>query len=293
MHLDFGFHFVQVLWALSFAALLVLEVILLGKDRARRFPLFAISIALVTLRLLTSRLLYGRLDPLKMNFIFLGLAVAISTANLAVLVELARRSFTGASRKAWLICSAAFLVISGAVVAVWGLWPSWQTLAGHGTLSVLRFMQLYAQRADMLACMLAILLCLLVVFTGRRFGAGWRSHGLRLILGVAVYAAAQLAARGVWQYIATHVVPHSREEYENIVGLQEKIYNGSSVVYIVVLLWWIFALWQQDPNHPDPVVASAAPLDAALPAVEAPVVEAQPVLEAEVPPATEEDAEKL
>lgn len=289
MHLDFGFHFVQILWALSFASLLVLEVVLLGKDRARRFPLFSINVALVTLRLLISRLLFGRLDPLKMNFLFLGLAVVIGIVNLALLVELARQAFKGASRKAWLRGTAALLLISGTAVAVWGPWPSWQTLTSQSSMALLRFLQLFAQRSDMLACMIAILLLALMAFAGKRFGTGWRSHALRLTLGLAVYGASQLSARGIWQYIATHVMPHSREEYEHLLDLQEKIYNGSSIVYILVLLWWIYALWQQDPNHPDPVTEVAAPTSKAQPVLEAQI---EPAAEAAEPAAEENPEEK-
>ena len=56
MHLNFGFTTVQILWTLTFAALLVLLVVLLGRDRTRRFPWFTASIALVAVRLLASRM---------------------------------------------------------------------------------------------------------------------------------------------------------------------------------------------------------------------------------------------
>ena len=40
MHFNFHFTTVQVLWTLTFASLLVLLVVLLGRDRMRRFPWF-------------------------------------------------------------------------------------------------------------------------------------------------------------------------------------------------------------------------------------------------------------
>jgi hypothetical protein len=57
MHFS-GFNTVQILWTLTFAALLVLLVVLLGRDRARRFPWFTASMVLTALRLLASRMLY-------------------------------------------------------------------------------------------------------------------------------------------------------------------------------------------------------------------------------------------
>ena len=61
MHLNFSFSAVQTLWTLTFAALLVLMVVLLGRDRVRHFPWFTTAIVLTALRLLASRLLFGRL----------------------------------------------------------------------------------------------------------------------------------------------------------------------------------------------------------------------------------------
>src|SRR4051812_30581366 len=99
MHLNFDFSAVQILWTLTFAAILVLLVVLLGRDRARIYPWFTTSIALIGLRLLASRLLYQRLAPIPMNAIFLNLALIAGVVSLLVIVELARRAFVGASRR--------------------------------------------------------------------------------------------------------------------------------------------------------------------------------------------------
>ena len=75
MHFNYDFTTVQVLWTLTFAALLVLLVVLLGRDRMRLFPWFTLSMALTAVRLLASRMLYGRMAPITMSEIFLTLAV--------------------------------------------------------------------------------------------------------------------------------------------------------------------------------------------------------------------------
>jgi hypothetical protein len=257
MHLNFGFNTVQTLWALTFAALLVLLVVLLGRDRARRFPVFTFSIVLVAFRLLASRLLFGRMSPMATNIAFLSLALLAGLVNVAVVVELARRSFTGAGRKAWLVGTLVLLVVAGAMVALWGPWPAWSTLTGGGLLTALRLTQLVAQRSDMLADGLAIELGILVAFTGRRFHAGWRSHAQMLTLGFATSAMAQLAIRGFWQVIAIHAIPHSQAEYERILGLQEKLYNANSVIYLVVLVWWIACIWNDEPGTAAALPAAA------------------------------------
>src|SRR5271169_4627917 len=74
MHFNFDFSTGQILWTLTFAALLVLLVVLLGRDRARRFKWFTASMVLMALRMLASRLLLGRMAPIVSSEIFLVLA---------------------------------------------------------------------------------------------------------------------------------------------------------------------------------------------------------------------------
>ncbi len=248
MHFNSGFNVVQILWALTFAALLVLLVVLLGRDRAKRFPWFTASMVLVALRLLASRLLFGRMAPMTMSAIFLTLAVVAATVSLIVVVELARRAFLGASRRAWFISTLVLLAAAGGVLAAWGPWPAWKTLTADSALATLRLMQLYAQKADVLADLLAIGLTLLVVLFGRRFKAGWRSHTQQILIGLSTGSIAQLAVRGIWQAIALHAAPRSQAEYEHVMGLQEKLYNANSLIYLAVIIWWITCLWIDEPG---------------------------------------------
>jgi hypothetical protein len=269
MHFNFGFNAVQILWALTFAALLVLLVVLLGRDRAKRYPIFSFGIALVVFRLLTSRLLFGRLSPMAGNVFFLSLALIAGLVSLAIVVELARRAFADASRKAWTVGVLALLAVGGIVVALWGPWPAWKTLMGAGVFSGLRLVQLVAQRCDMLADVLAIELGILAAFAGRRFHCGWRSHTQQLIVGFSAAALSELAVRGLWQAVALHAVPQSMAEYERLLGLQEKFYNANSAVYLVVLVWWIICLWRNEPGTALP--ESEAVTESTQTAIEPPV----------------------
>ena len=262
MHFNFGFTTVQVLWTLTFAALLVLLVVLLGRDRARRFPWFTLSMALTAVRLLASRMLYGRMAPLTMSRIFLSLAVVEALVCLLVAVEMARRAFAGAGRRAWLIGTPVVLAVGALVLYTWGPWPAWKALTADSTLAVLRLMQLVVQKTDLLFDVLTIELCLLVVMCGRRFKAGWRSHTQQIIIGLSTASIAQMAARGSWQAIALHAVPHSEADYEHIMSLQEKLYNANSVVFLIVVVWWIVCLWI---NEPGTVIPAAEETSAAAP----------------------------
>jgi hypothetical protein len=248
MHFNFDFTAVQVLWTMTFAAHLVLLVVLLGRDRIRRFPWFTTAIVLVTLRLLTSRLLFGRLPQLTTSAIFIVLADLSSIVGLLVVVELARRAFARAPRRAWLIGTLVLLALGGCVAALWGKWPAWKTLAVDTPMAVLGVMQLIAQKTGLLVDVLTVALGLLVVLFGRRYGAGWRSHAQQIVIGLSTASIGQIAVQAIWQLIAKTAAPHSMAEYQRVVGLREKLFNGNSVVYLLVLIWWIVCLWIDEPG---------------------------------------------
>lgn len=244
------FHFttVETLWTLTFAALLVLLVVLLGRDRVRRFPWFTVSIVLVALRMLASRLLFGKMAPIPSSEIFLTLADIAMVVSFLVAVEMARRTFARVSRNAWIAGTLVLLAIAGTVVALWGPWPAWKTVEASTTLGTLRLMQLVAQKGELLNDLLYIELGVLLIVVGRRFQSGWRSHAQQIIAGLAIASTAQLIVRGAWQKIANGPPPRSQAEYLHITGLQEKLFNGNSVVYLLVLVAWIILLWRDEPG---------------------------------------------
>ncbi len=246
MHLNFTT--VEILWTLTFAALLVLLVVLLGRDRVRRFPWFTTSIVLVALRMLASRLLFGKMAPITSSKIFLTLADLGMVVSFLVIVEMARRAFARASRNAWIVGTLVLLAIGGTVVALWGPWPAWKTIEAGSTLGKLRVMQLVAQKGELLNDLLYIELGLLLVFLGRRFQAGWRSHAQQIVAGLGIAAIGQLAVRVVWQKIANMPPPRSQEEYSRIMGLQDKLFNANSIVFLAVVVAWIICLWIDEPG---------------------------------------------
>lgn len=248
MHLNFNFSAVQILWTLTFASILVLLVVLLGRDRARTYPWFAASIVLIGFRLLASRMLFERLAPIPANILFLSLALLAGLIGLLVLVELARHAFKGASQRAWAISTLVLLALAGVVLGFWGAWPAWKAITFDTVLAKLHFMQFVTQKLDLLVDMLTIGLGVLIVATGRRFAAGFRSHTQQIVIGLSTVALAQTAVRAIWQQIATHTVPTSEADYQRILGLQEKLYNGSSAIFVLVLIWWIVCLWNNEPG---------------------------------------------
>jgi hypothetical protein len=257
MHFHFDFSAGQILWTLTFAGLLVLLVVLLGRDRARRFPWFTASIVLMALRMVSGRLLSDRLPPMLFNETFLTLSDLASIVAHGVVVEIARRAFKGASRAAWIVWTVILLCVGGVILAKWGPWPAWKTLTAGSQLSVLRVMQLFAQKTDLLADMLNIGLGLLVVLFGRRFQAGFRSHTQQIAIGLSTASIAQLSVRLIWQHIAMHATIHSQAEYTHIMDLQTKFYDTNNAVYLAVLIWWIAWLWVDEPGGAATAVPAA------------------------------------
>jgi hypothetical protein len=261
MHFHFDFSANQILWTLTFAGLLVLLVVLLGRDRVRRFPWFTASMIMMALRMVASRLLFGRMAPIVSSEVFLVLADIAAIIALLVVVEMARRAFAGARRVAWITATLVVLAVGGVVLVAWGPWPSVKTLFAVSTLARLRLMQLFAQKSDLLADLLLVQLGVLVVFFGRRFKAGWHSHTQKIVIGLSTGSSAQLAVRIILQAVATHTTIRSQAEYGRVMSLQEKFYNANAVVYLAVLVWWIIWLWFDEPG----VLESAGTLVEAAP----------------------------
>jgi len=130
----------------------------------------------------------------------------------------------------------------------WGPWPSWKAMAFDTTIAKLQLMQLFAVKTGLLVDVLSVALGLLVVALGQRFGAGWHSHVQRITIGLSTASLSQVGAQGIWEIIARHTIPHTREEYEHVVGLQGKLLNTNSAVYVIVLIWWIVCLWMDEPG---------------------------------------------
>ena len=72
-----------------------LLVVLLGRDRVRPFPWFTAAMVMMALRMVASRLLFGRLSPIVSSEVFLVMSDIASIIALLVVVEMARRSFAG------------------------------------------------------------------------------------------------------------------------------------------------------------------------------------------------------
>lgn len=254
MHFHFPFTVTAILWTLTFAAHLVLLVVLIGRDRMARFPWFTASIALIALRLLVLRLLMGQLSQIVFAWIIITMLLVTAFVSLLVVVELARRAFGTArrafetARRASWLAGALVLIAAGAVVLrYWGQWPAWKTLVGYPTLQLMEFV---AQKLGLLADVETVGVGLLIVALGYRCGAGWRSHTQRIAIGLSTVSMAQMAVEAIWQTVTRTAVVHGMTEYNRVIHLRDRIFNANNVVYIVALVWWIVVLWRDEAGTP-------------------------------------------
>ena len=120
MHFHFPFTTASILWTLTFAAHLVLLVVLIGRERMARFPWFSASIGLIALRLLVVRLLMGRLPQVTLAGIVVVMLDVTAFVTLMVVVEMARRAFGRARRASWLAGALSLMAVGAVVLMLLG-----------------------------------------------------------------------------------------------------------------------------------------------------------------------------
>jgi hypothetical protein len=269
MHFNFDFSAAQVLWTLTFAALLVLLVVLLGRDRAQRFPWFTGSIVLMGVLLLTTQLLLSKMSRFTGTEVFLVLSNLEVAVSLLVLVELARRSFRGMGKLGWIIGTLAIVAVGAAVLVFWGAWPAWKTLTASSELATIRLMDLAVDKGILFSTVVTVELGLLITLLGRRFGAGWHSHAQRIAIGLSTAALAQLALRGSLQAIGTQTHIHTQADYERVMDLRDKLIHGNNAAYLCVLVWFIACMWFDEPGAASGAEAETEPAEGEVTAAEA------------------------
>ena len=235
-------------------------VVLLGRDRVRRYPWFTVGIGLSALRLMAEELLAGRTTTLLYQEINLALGDLAVIVSLVVLVEVARRAFAGAKRSIWIVIAVGLLVVAFGLAWLSGPHLVLKELGWDTLLGKLHLMQFIALKGETLTAMLAVELGLLVMLFGRQFKAGWRSHTQQIVIGLSAVSVSLLTIQQTVGSIIRAAQAHhpTQEEAQRIFGLLGKLANANSVVYIAALLWWIVWLWLDEPGAQETQAAETA-----------------------------------
>jgi hypothetical protein len=138
--------------------------------------------------------------------------------------------------------------VGGVVLAYWSPWPTSKTFFAGTEISILRMMELFAQKVDFLSDLLFVQVGLLIALFGRHFKAGWHSHTQQVSIGLFMASLSQLAVRFTLQQIATPAAIHSQEDYKRVVGLINSLNSANTIIFIVVVIWWIVCLWFDEPG---------------------------------------------
>jgi hypothetical protein len=234
----------RIIWTLTFAAELVLLVVLVGRDRARRYPWFTAGIALFALRLMAEVLLQGRMAKLPYSVTILTLGDLAAIVGLLVLVEMARRAFAGVQRSICIVNAAGLLVLAGGLLYVIGPWPVWKNLALDSLLGKLLLMQLVAQKGELLAALLTVGLGVLVMLFGRHYKAGWRSHTQSIVIGLFAVAVSLMAL----EVVVIRTFHYTQAEAESVMQLRMSFAFAHELVFLAAMVWWIVWLWRDEPG---------------------------------------------
>jgi hypothetical protein len=264
----------QVLWALVLAAHFVLLIVLLGRDRASRFPWFTASIAVSTVHLLADHLLSGKLTTIAFYWQSYTIMAIEAILGLLVLVELARRVFSSGKGgrilkgKGWLGGIMVTLAIAIAAIWAWGPWPTWKVLNAQPAQLPLLLVVLFAMKSTLFVGLLTVEVALLMRIFGKRFGFGWKTHAQQIALGLSTYAIGVLVVQGITDSIKHNLHITSREQYDRLVHLFASLDNARLALWVLVLIWWIIWLWRDEPgSHPE-LATAGAPVLAGPPTLE-------------------------
>ncbi len=245
----------QILWALVLAAHLVLLVVLLGRDRTRRFSWFTALTMLSTVRLLADHLLEGKLSTYGFYWQSYALLIAASIFLFGVLIELSRLTFgrgctTGKplSPLAWQGWTFLLLAVAFTALILWGPWPDMKAMQANRQAYPLLITVVVALKSELFTSMLAILTGLMMMLFGGRFGSGFRSHAVQIVIGLSTVAVARLTVEGITDTIkVTHKITN-RADYQHILQLYTRLDNARLVIWLLAILWWIYALWRDEPG---------------------------------------------
>ncbi|HME58813.1 MAG TPA: hypothetical protein VKF63_10780 [Terracidiphilus sp.] len=234
----------RIIWTLTFAAQLVLLVVLVGRDRARRYPWFTAGIALLTLRMMAEVLLSGRMAKLPLQEFLFTLRDLAVIAGLLVLVEMARSAFAGIQRSVWIVNTVGLLLVAGGLLFFFEPWPVWKQLPWGTPVITLYLMQLAAQKGDVLVALLTVGLGVLVVIFGRHYKAGWRSHTQQIVIGLFAVAVTHLAL----ETVILRTLHYTQAQSESVMRLRLSFAFAHELMYLAALVWWISWLWRDEPG---------------------------------------------
>jgi len=273
MHLPFAVTAHQVLWTLTFAAYLVLLVVVVSRKLYCRLPFFTAMTVLLELRLLSENLLTGRLAMLDLQKVLLAFADLTALASIFVAFELWQKVFGKASCRFRKISLSVGILVSLGALAGWGPWLTPARIAPDAaplSVKILNSMVLFAaprgtllvfsgiDKGNLLAAILLLLAGLQILIQRRKTGTRFTAEAVLISVATTFTSLFWLGTQLCWQILVRTTHFHSREEYMRFLDLGGRIILANHIVNLLAILWWIGWLWF-DENEPaaTPIAAEA------------------------------------
>ncbi len=214
-------------WAAALLGEAALTVVLLRKDRWRKFPAFTALIALpivTSLLLLPFRWITGHGGY---TVIYRGYVLVDFLLQLAVAVELARSVLRPTGT--WVRDARKQFILSAAAGSLLALTLAY--LVAPPAASRLEGLQL---RADLFTSLLICELFIAVTLASNRLGLGWKNHVMAIGQGFTA-----------WSLVATAV--DTLHNYFGARHLYDSTESIKSFIYLGVLWYWCVQLWREEP----------------------------------------------
>ncbi len=244
------FNQTQILFTLLLAGQMILLIVLYGRDRTRLHPWFAASVMLTAFKELVDRLLFERVPQIPYEFIKDSLAFFTVLVSIGVLIEVGLQLFPGVAVKSRLLAGGAIGVLAGIVVYLWGPWAANGDIGFKSQIGVINLLLIIASHSQqVLVPSATVLLGLLGLFALRGKHGVWRTHTAKILAGLTTIALMFLVVRAAGQSIAIRANAHGMtpKEFAQIEDLMDHLRTLPFVTLIIVQIWWINALWKDEP----------------------------------------------
>lgn len=218
---DFAF------WTASFAALLALFAILVGKGRAKQFPIFTTLIGFDAAQSVALFLTLKH-PPIYARLYWYGQLVDF-LLQIGVVVEIARQVFKPFGR--WATAARSFWIAACGLSLVAALGLTFVASPHAPT-----YTWAWVIKGNLFAIMLTCMIAIAVLVTARQYGLGWRNHVIGLAQGWTFWAFISFVVETFHSYYGYSAF------YEHLAYVRE-FANLAAEVY------WIFVFWQEEPSR--------------------------------------------
>ena len=223
----------NLIWASSFASNLVLLLVLIIKERWRRFPFFTAWIVFQVLLTITLFVLYRLGENALYSEVYWSTGAIDFLLQLCIIVEMSRIVLRPAgiwiysTRKRFIL-----LAVSGtlfAIAATFILHPE-----AHTSVEV------WEMRADLFTSLMFIEVFLAMMGTANKLGLRWSTHVMKLGQGLLAWATVGVVVDALHTLLG---------RYRWFSALDDV----RSIVWVVAATYWIFGFWKPERESKAPL----------------------------------------